>query len=286
MDLPYTFLEERGISVLYYSYVVDGVTYEDDLGRDPQSIPRFYEWICQGKQAATSQISVGRYIDYFAGLAQKGDVLHLAFSSGMSGSANNAILAAAEVQERYPERKIMAVDTLCGSGGYGLLTEKLSELRDAGATLEEAYDWVICNRGRMHHQFFSSDMTHLHRTGRVSGPAAMVATVLNICPLMCLDNEGRIKAYGKARGKKAAIKALVDAMEIHAEKGLQYDGPCCIAHSMCKEDGQALVQAIQERFPLLKGKIPLYDIGTTIGAHTGVGTVSLYFWGDQRTAID
>lgn len=285
-DVPYDHMEKRQVSILHYTYVVDDVEYEDDMGRDQESLPRFYEWIRQGKQPSTSQVSVGRYIEYFTKLLEQGDVLHLAFSSGMSGSANNAALAAREVQENFPDRKLFVVDTLCGSSGQALFADMVADLRDGGATAEEAYTWAMEHRGRVHHYFFSSDMTHLRRTGRVSGPAAAVATVLNICPMMRLDDKGAIKAYDKVRGKKTAVKALVDEMETHAEGGLQYNGRCYLAHSMCPEDAAATVSALEERFPQLKGKIMVNIIGPTIGSHTGIGTVSLYFVGDERKSVE
>ena len=285
-DVPYDHMAGRQISVLHYTYVVDGVEYEDDMGRDQESLLRFYEWIRQGKQPSTSQVSVGRYIEYFTELLEQGDVLHLAFSSGMSGSANNAALAAREVQENFPDRKLFVVDTLCGSSGQALFADMVADLRDGGATAEEAYTWAMENRGRVHHYFFTGDMTHFRRTGRVSGPAAAVATVLNICPMMRLDDKGAIKAYDKVRGKKAAVKALADEMETHAEGGLKYDGRCYLAHSMCPEDAAATVSALEERFPQLKGKVMVNIIGPTIGSHTGIGTVSLYFFGDERQSVE
>ena len=285
-DVPYDHMEKRQVSILHYTYVMDGVEYEDDMGRDKASLPQFYEWIRQGKQPSTSQVSVGRYIEYFTELLKQGDVLHLAFSSGMSGSANNAALAAREVQENFPDRKLFVVDTLCGSSGQALFADMVADLRDGGASAEEAYTWAMENRGRVHHYFFTGDMTHFRRTGRVSGPAAAVATVLNICPMMRLDDKGAIKAYDKVRGKKAAVKALVDEMETHAEGGLHYHGRCYLAHSMCPEDAAATVSAIEERFPQLKKKVMVNIIGPTIGSHTGIGTVSLYFVGDERKSVE
>lgn len=285
-DVPYDHMAEREIAVLHYSYVVDGAEYEDDMGRDGGSLPRFYEWIRQGKQPVTSQVSIGRYIEYFTQLLAKGDVVHLAFSSGMSGSARNAVLAAQEVQANHPEHRLFVVDTLCGSSGQALFADMVADLRDSGAAAEEAYTWAMENRGRVHHYFFTGDMTHFRRTGRVSGPAAAVATVLNICPLMRLDDKGAIKAYDKVRGKKAAVKALADAMAEHAEGGTAYTGRCYLAHSMCPEDAAAMVSALEERFPRLKGKIMVNIIGPTIGSHTGIGTVSFYFFGDERQAVD
>lgn len=142
-------------------------------------------------------------MDFFERLLQKGgDVLHIAFTSGQSCSVNNAYLAAAELKDKYPGQKLIVIDSLCSSSGYGLLVDYAADMRDAGEDIDTVAQWVLDNRNKVHHQFFSSDMTQFRRTGRVSGTAATVATVLNICPIMRLDDKGAIKAYSKVRGKK------------------------------------------------------------------------------------
>ena len=163
------------------------MTYDDDMGRDPQALPRFYQFIKEGKLPQTSQINEAEYEEFFESLLQQGDVLHIAFTSGQSGSVYNAFLAAEMLKEKYPDRKLVVLDSLCSSSGYGLLVDTVADMRDAGATLDEAVQWVLDNRNKVHHQFFSTDMTQFRRTGRVSGAAAAIATVLNICPLMRLD---------------------------------------------------------------------------------------------------
>lgn len=282
VDLPYSYLESRHIPVLFYTYVVDGVTYDDDMGRDPQALPRFYEFIREGKLPQTSQINEAQYEGFFESLLQQGDVLHIAFTSGQSGSVHNAFLAADMLREKYPGRKLVVIDSLCSSSGYGLLVDTVADMRDAGATLDEASQWVLDNRNKVHHQFFSTDMTQLRRTGRVSGAAAAIATVLNICPLMRLDNKGAIKAYDKVRGKHKAIEATVDAMEEHAQGGREYDQRCWICHSQCPELARQLSDALGEQFPHVKGQIRICDIGTIIGSHAGPGTVAVFFYGDER----
>ena len=180
VDLPYAHLVQRQVPVLFYTYVVDGQEYVDDMGRDPEALPRFYRFLQEGKLPQTSQVNVATYVEFFEQQLQKGDLLHIAFTSGQSGSVNNAYIAAETLREKYPERKIQVIDSLCSSSGYGLLVDEAADLRDAGRSLEETAQWVLANRNKVHHQFFSSDMTQFRRTGRVSGAAAMVATVLNI----------------------------------------------------------------------------------------------------------
>ena len=244
VDLPYAYMESRDIPVLFYTYVVDGTEYDDDMGRDPQALPRFYRFIEEGKLPQTSQINVATYLTFFEELLQKGDLLHIAFTSGQSGSVHNAFLAAEELREKYPDRKLIVIDSLCSSSGYGLLVDSAADLRDAGKSIDEVAQWVMDNRNCVHHQFFSSNMTQFRRTGRVSGAAATVATVLNICPIMRLDDTGSIKAYGKVRGKKKAVEVTVDTMEQCARGGRDYDDKCFVCHSQCPEDAQMLISAI------------------------------------------
>lgn len=287
VDLPYSYMESRDIPVLFYTYVVDGREYDDDMGRDPEALPRFYGFLKEGKLPQTSQINVAAYTEFFEKLLDKGgDVLHIAFTSGQSGSVHNAFLAAEELKDRYPGQRLVVIDSLCSSSGYGLLVDYAADMRDEGKTLDEVAQWVLDNRNKVHHQFFSSDMTQFHRTGRVSGAAAAVATVLNICPIMRLDDKGAIKAYSKVRGKKKAVETTVDTMEQCARNGRDYDGKCFVCHSQCPEDARLVIEAVEERFPKLKGKIRLCDIGTIIGSHAGQGTVAVFFMGDERPEME
>lgn len=287
VDLPYSYMESRDIPVLFYTYVVDGREYDDDMGRDPEALPRFYGFLKEGKLPQTSQINVAAYTEFFEKLLGKGgDVLHIAFTSGQSGSVHNAFLAAEELKDRYPGQRLVVIDSLCSSSGYGLLVDYAADMRDEGKTLDEVAQWVLDNRNKVHHQFFSSDMTQFRRTGRVSGAAAAVATVLNICPIMRLDDKGAIKAYSKVRGKKKAVETTVDTMEQCARNGRDYDGKCFVCHSQCPEDARLVIEAVEERFPKLKGKIRLCDIGTIIGSHAGQGTVAVFFMGNERPHME
>lgn len=287
VDMPYSYLESRNIPVLFYTYVVDGQIYVDDMGRDSEALPRFYQFLADGKLPQTSQNNVATYMDFFEEQLKGGnDLLHVAFTSGQSGSVNNAYLAAEELREKYPDRKIVVVDSLCSSSGYGMLVDTVADMRDNGATIEEAEQWLLENRNKVHHQFFSTNMTQFRRTGRVSGAAAMVATVMNICPIMRLDDAGAIKAYGKVRGKKKAIETTVKEMLQHAQGGADYDQRLFMCHSQCPEDARLLIEALEEKFPKIKGKIRLFDIGTIIGSHSGPGTVAVFFFGDERPHMD
>ena len=286
VDLPYAYMAQRDIPVLFYHYVVGNQEYVDDMGRDPAALPRFYGFLKAGQLPQTSQINVADYLDFFEQQLKKGDLLHIAFTSGQSGSVHNAVAAAKLLQEKYPDKKLVVIDSLCSSSGYGLLVDEAADLRDAGRSLEETAQWVLANRNKVHHQFFSSDMTQFRRTGRVSGAAAMVATVLNICPIMRLNDEGRIIAYDKVRGKKKAVAVTVENMLQHAQNGADYAGRCYICNSDCPEDAKLLTDAIGEKFPNLRGKIVQCDIGTIIGSHAGKGTVAVFFMGDERPHME
>ncbi len=275
VDMPYSYVAGRDISVAFYTYSVDGEVYVDDMGRDPEALPNFHKMLKEGKMPSTSQINLYSYTEYFEELLQKGDVLHLAFGRGMSASVVNALNAAEELRGKYPERKIVVVDTLASSSGYGLLVDYAADMRDSGKSMEEIEKWVLDNRGFVHHQFYATDLQHFRRGGRVSGPAATIGTVLGLCPLMRLDKDGKIFAYGKARSKKKAIAETFKVMEEHAQNGYDYDGKCFISNADCLEDAEALKALIDEKFP--KADVKIFDIGTIIAAHTGQGTVALFF---------
>ncbi len=284
VDLPFSYINGRDIPVLFYSYLVDGQEYPDDMGRDPQALPGFYKFLEEGKLPTTSQINEFQYETFFEEQLQKGDVLHIAFGSGMTASINNAYIAAESLRAKYPQRRLVVIDSLCSSSGYGMLVDYAADMRDKGCSMEEIEQWITDNRQSIHHQFFSTDLSFFRRSGRVSGPMAALGTVLGICPLMRLDDKGRIYAYDKVRGKKNAIKETVKAMEAHARKGMDYDGKCWVCHSNCLSEAEALVSELKKRFPHIDGDIRICDIGTIIASHCGAGTVAVFFLGDMRPA--
>lgn len=284
VDLPFSYIDGRGIPVLFYTYAVEGQEYVDDMGRDPNALPNFFAMLDAGKLPSTSQINEFRYEEYFEELLQKGDVLHIAFGSGMTPSVNNAYKAADLLREKYPERKLVVIDSLCSSVGYGILVDSAADLRDAGKSIDEVEQWVLANRNKVHHQFFSTDLTQFKRSGRVSGPAAAVGTILGLCPIMHLNSEGRIIAYDKVRGKKAAIKTTVETVLKHIQNGADYDGKFYIGHSACPELAEETRLALKEKLGAAADRIQIVNIGTIISAHCGHGTVAVFFYGDEREA--
>ncbi len=282
IDLPYSYISGRDIPVLFYTYTVDGKEYPDDMGKDPTALSRFYSLLSSGKMPSTSQINTYRYEEYFRDLLEKGDVLHIAFGSGMTPSVKNALEASDNLKKEFPNRRLEVIDSFCSCSGYGILVDMAADLKDSGASMDEVIDLVNKNRRKIHHQFFSTDIKFFKRSGRVSGPTAAIATVLGICPIMHLNYDGRIISYDKARGKKNAIKTTVNEMIKHAENGKDYSGKCYISHSNCLEDAVATKQAILNEFKNLKDKIEIYNIGTIIASHCGPGTVAVFFIGDER----
>ncbi len=281
-DLKAEHFEKRDIKYICFHFELDGKQYTDDLGKSI-GFHDFYQAMVNGAQTRTSQVNADEYRDYFAAFLKDGkDILHLCLSGGISGSINSAMIAKAELEEEYPDRKIYIVDSLAASSGFGLLMDKLADLRDQGMGLEEIYAWVEANKLMMHHWFFSSDLTFFVKGGRVSKTSGFVGTMLNICPLLNVDYQGRLIPRYKIRTKKKVIRAIVDKMEEHAQGGLDYSGKCYISQSDCYEDARAVADLVEERFPKLDGKVEINHIGTTIGSHTGPGTVALFFWGDER----
>ena len=220
---------------------------------------------------------------YFTPFLEQGyDILHLSLSSGISGVYNSAVIAAKNLSARFPQRKIYVVDSLAASSGYGLIMDTLADMRDAGAGLDELHEWAEENKLNMHHWFFSTDLTFYVKGGRISKAAGFFGGALNICPLLNMDNQGRLIPRYKIRTKKRVITEIVKMMEKHAQDGLDYSGKCYISMSACYGDARQVADLVEARFPKLNGKVEINNIGTTIGSHTGPGTVALFFWGDVR----
>ncbi len=281
-DLSKEHFEKIDVHYCCFHYEMDGVQYLDDLGQS-MDFDVFYQRMTDGAMTKTSQINADEYEEYFAQFLSQGkDIIHLTLSSGISGTFNSANLAKALLEDKYPDRKIYVIDSLAASSGYGLLVDHLAAMRDSGATIDELAAWVEEHKLNLNHWFFSSDLTFFIRGGRISKAAGAVGTVLNICPLMNVDFEGRLIPRYKIRTKKKVIQAIVDKMAEQAEGGTDYSGKCFISHSACEEDAKAVAALVEERFPNLNGHVLINSIGTTIGSHTGPGTVALFFWGQKR----
>lgn len=281
-DMPYEYFLERKIPFVCFHFMLDGKEYADDLGK---TIPfaDFYSRIEAGAMPTTSQVSVGQFIDFFEPFLKDGqDILHVTLSSGLSGSYNSAVAARDQLLEKYPERKIIIVDSLGASSGYGLLMDMLADRRDKGEDIEAVSAWAEENKLKVHHWFFSTDLTHYKRGGRISAAAAIMGSLLNICPLLNMSYDGKLIPRKKVRSKKRVIEEIVHMMEIHAEKGLDYSGKCFISNSACYDDARQVADLVEAKFSHLNGPVMINSVGTVIGSHTGPGTVALFFVGDKR----
>ena len=221
-DLSKEYFESRNIHYICFHYMLGDKSYPDDLG---QSVPfdEFYARMAAGEMTKTSQVNVDEFAAYFEDFLKEGkDILHVSLSSGLSGSVNSARIAAEELAEKYPDRKIYVVDSLGASSGYGLFMDKLADLRDEGKTIEEVRDFAEENRLKLHHWFFSTDLTFYVRGGRISKAAGWFGTALKICPLLNMDDEGHLIPRQKIRGKKAVIQQIVKEMENHAQGGRSF----------------------------------------------------------------
>lgn len=285
-DLTKEHFEQRDIKYICFHYELDGKQYPDDLGQTI-SFEDFYSAMTNGADTKTSQINEAEFEEYFEPFLKEGkDILHLCLSSGITGVINSANIAREMLLEKYPDRKIYIVDSLAASSGFGLLMDKLADLRDEGKSIDEVYEWVEVNKKKMHHWFFSSDLTFFVKGGRVTKTAGFVGGILNICPLLHVDYMGKLIPKYKVRTKKKVIQAIVEQMKLYAQDGLDYSDKCYISQSACYEDARAVADLVEESFPKLKGNVLINHIGTTIGSHTGPGTVALFFWGKERSEED
>ena len=281
-DLTKEQMNQYGINYVCFHYELDGKQYLDDLGQS-MDFEDFYRTMSEGAETKTSQVNADEFAEYFRPfLAEGQDILHVCLSSGLSGVYNSAMIAREDLMEEFPDRKIYVVDGLGASGGYGLMMMTLATMADNGATIKEAYDWIEENKLKMNHWFFSTDLSFYVKGGRISKTSGFVGNLLNICPLLNMDNEGHLVPRFKIRTKKRVKESILEKMVENARDGVNYNGKCLITHSGCKEDAMDVASMVKETFPSLDGEVDVNYIGTTIGSHTGPGTVALFFWGNER----
>ena len=277
-DLPHDYYEKNHIEYLYLSYTLDGKNYKKNAEMDPKE---FYQRMRQGSMPTTSQANAEETMDTWRPILDSGkDILHLAFSSGLSGSCNSAKIAAEELRESYPDRKIIVVDSLCASLGEGLFVDYAVEMKKAGKDMEEIAGWLEAHKLNFCHVFTVDDLNHLYRGGRVSRAAAVLGTMINIKPVLHVDNEGHLIPLGKVRGRKKSLIKLVDMMEERIGDWRDKQTKIFISHGDCLADAEYVKQLVQERFGYQDFLINI--IGATIGTHSGPGTVALFFLGDHR----
>ena len=284
-DLSAGHLASLGVAFAKYHYIIDGVDHPDDLF--VTSTPdEFYGLIENGALPTTAQVTPEELISLWTPILKEGyDILHIEFSSGLSGGYASALLAQEEIKKSFPDNKVVLVDSLAASAGYGLLVDKAVELKNGGLGLEALATWLEENKLRLRHWFFSTNLQHFKRGGSISGPAAAIGTLLKICPVMDVNCEGKLIIRKKVAGKKKAVKELFDIMCSEAEGGTNYSGKCYISHSKVYGDASELAALVNGAFRKLNGEVEIDNIGTVIGSHTGPGTVALFYFSTTKRTL-
>ena len=276
VDLPKEWLAERNVPVVPLRYTIDGQTYED---MDGLSSKEFFQKLREGKMAVTSQVNPEEAKEALEGFVKEGkDVLHLAFSSALSGTCNSMKIAAEKLMEEYPGSKVIVIDTLCACLGEALLLYKTLKQKESGKTLEETAKWVEENKLHICHNVTVDDLNHLHRGGRVSKATAVLGTMVQIKPIIHMDNNGALQVIGKERGRKKALNKIVD-MAVKQAEGWDND-IIMITHGDCIEDAEYVASLVRQKMGI--DNILINNIGTVIGSHTGPGVVAVFCMGNER----
>ena len=277
-DLPESYYKEHGVGCAYLSYSMDGQHYSHE---NFLPVEEFYAKMRAGSLPTTAQVNPSEVKELFEPYLKEGkDILHIAFSSGLSGTYNSCRIAAEDLTEDYPERRIIVVDSLAASLGQGLLVYLAQKMKEEGADFETTAKWTEEHKKNIAHLFTVDDLNHLYRGGRVSKTTAVLGGMLNIKPVLHVDNEGKLIPVGKVRGRKKSILELVSLMD---QKIGSYKDTCdtiFISHGDCKEDAEFLSAKIKEKYQI-KTEI-INHVGATIGAHSGPGTLALFFVSDVR----
>lgn len=279
-DFPLEYVQEHQLPLVTLFYSIDGVSGSNGCP-NAEELKNFYDKMRAGAQTKTQQASIEDTEQVFREVAQQGkDLLHIAFSSGLSGTANAARLAAENIMEEFPDRKIVVIDSLCASLGQGLLVDYAIRQREQGKTLEETARWVQEHIQNLCHLFTVEDLKYLQRGGRISKTTALVGTMIGIKPVLHVNEEGKLVPIAKVRGRKASVQALVQKMEENIGSFRQQKQTIFISHGDCLEDAKALAQMVKEKFGY--DDFLINNVGPTIGSHSGPGTLALFFLGEKR----
>lgn len=277
-DLPEEYLKEHKVRLLPLYYSFNGTVYGDTNILEPKE---FYDKMRNGAMPTTMAVNPDTAKDVFSNLLAEGyDILHIAFSSALSGSCSSAATTARELCEENPEAKIIVIDSLCASLGEGLFVHKAVMLKENGKSIDEIAQWLEENKLNLCHVFTVNDLHHLHRGGRVSKTTAIIGTLINVKPVLHVDNEGRLIPLTNVRGRKKSLVTLVDQME---KRISGFDGQndiVFISHGDCEDDAKYVASLIKDRFGI--ENILINYVSPTIGAHSGPGTVALFFMGNPR----
>lgn len=283
IDLTQKMIAELELVVGALKFTIEGKTYEDRSDKSELSTPTFYNMLREGKTSVTTQINTEEFKDLFEPILKKGeDVLYIGFSGGLSGTYQSACIAADELREMYPERKLYTVDSLCASMGQGLLVDLAVQEQRKGKTIEEVRDYVEATKGQVHHWVTVGNLTQLRRGGRLSATKAIFGSLLQVKPIIQVDAMGRLVAMGTVKGRKKALAHLIEQMEefvVNAEGQRIY-----IVNSDCSAEAEKMAEEIKAKFPV--AEVIVGDMGQVIGSHTGKDTIGLFFLGQERTAED
>ena len=278
-DLTPELVRELDVQVIPLCYMMEGRTYHNIPGGGELTEEEFYAKLRAGTMSTTTQINSEEFLRVFTPLLEAGqDVLYIAFSSGLSGTCQSALLAREELRRRFPERRLEVFDSLCASMGEGLLVYHAAKLRQEGRDMDQVLAWLKENVLRLCHWFTVDDLNHLKRGGRVSTATALVGTMQGIKPVLHVDNEGHLISVSKVRGRRQSLEALVSRMEETAVNPAEQT--VFISHGDCLEDAQFVAQQVREKLGVTQ--IQIGYIGPVIGAHSGPGTVALFFLGKER----
>ena len=277
-DLPKVYAQKHNLYLLPYSFMLGNDEYKDNFGIS-MPFPVFYERVRGGQMPSTSMVNASSYEEVFSSHLEKGQsVLHIEFSSALSGSYGNALSVAEKLNAKF-ESKVYVVDSLCASLGNGLLVDYALKMKENGVPLEEVHAWVEEHKLKVIHWFTVDDLNHLKRGGRVSGASAFIGTMLKIKPVLNVDDMGRLIPCFKVRGRKKAIVELVNRMKIDIQNP---EGQTVfISHGDCEDEAKHLAKLVKEAFPSI-GEIMLHYVGPVIGAHSGPGTIALFYMGKNR----
>ena len=282
IDLNIDFVNELDVSIIKSNYQLNDTAYLDDFGQS-LDMKEFYENMRNGATPSTSMINMNAYIEYFRPLLAEGnDIIHICLSSGLSSQISSLNAAFDSLREEFPDRKMYAVDSIMASAGVGLLVTKLSELKNEGLSAKELYNWAEDNKLHVINYTSNENLEYVARGGRISKTVASIGGVLHICPLIEVDNDGKMIVTSKIRTRKKLLNTMVNKMENNIIGGQDYDEKVFISTADNIEVAEKLKSMIEEKFPNIDGGVKIFNIGPTIGSHIGPGTIALFYWGEER----
>lgn len=285
MDLSVDYIKNNlDVSIINANYELNGENYLDDFGQS-LDMKSFYNNMREGAKPTTSRINTGEYVNYLKPLLESGqDVIHVCLSTGMSGQFDSLLEAIDMLKKEYPERKVYPVDSKMASSGVGLLVSKLSSLKNDGMAIDALYKWAEENKLHVINYTSNENLEYVARGGRISKAAANIGGVLHICPLIEVDDEGRMIVTGKIRTRKKLLKAIISKIEDNAIGGSDYNDQLFISTADNMELVNEIKPMIEEKFPNIDGGVQVFNIGPTIGSHIGPGTLAIFYWGKERMA--